>query len=344
MSRSNKSVRTAILLAVAGVLGAVSFVGVGALRDQGRDDPVAEDAEPSTAAVSVDSLAETVEASGTIGHEPALEVDSSLSGTVLAIVQPGEVVSSGDVLARVDDRAVVWLDGDLPAWRDLEVGDEGDDVEQLEVALTDLGFNGGSVTVDDSYTAATAEMVERWQESLDVDASGAVELGSVVFAGDRDRVASVEADVGDSVEPGPLVSLGTDRRVATLEVDPADGVGLGVGDVVEVALPDRSVAAATVTTIQQGTETWIVTAALDDADLPAQDTIEIAGTWEHTIATDVLTVPSSAVLRLDDGSYVVDVVDEVGDLDRRQVSLGTSVGTRTEIVSGLTAGDVVLVL
>ena len=74
------------------------------------------------------------------------------------------------------------------------------------------------------------------------------------------------------------------------------------------------------------------------------DTITIEASWEHIIAADVLTVPSSALLRRDDGRYVVDVVDDGGGLDRRQVALGVSEGTRTQIVSGLSAGDVVVVL
>ena len=43
-------------------------------------------------------------------------------------------------------------------------------------------------------------------------------------------------------------------------------------------------------------------------------------------------------------NYVVDAIDEDGELDRRRVTLGVSEGTRTQILSGLAAGDVVLVL
>ena len=57
------------------------------------------------------------------------------------------------------------------------------------------------------------------------------------------------------------------------------------------------------------------------------------------------TIPNSALLRLDDGGYVVDVVGELGELDRRQVALGVSAGhARSEIVSGLSTHDIVVVL
>ena len=269
----------------------------------------------------MNSLTRTLEATGTIAYEPALAVQSTLTGTVLEIVAPGDTVSSGDVLARIDDSAIVWLDGELPAWRSLDVGDEGDDVEQLETELTNLGFNDGDVTVDDEYTEATAAMVERWQESLGLEPTGDVELGTVVFSGDRNRVAAVEAAVGDRVSPGALIHLGSDDRVADLAVAPADAVHLAIGDEIEAVLPDRTAVTATVTGIVEASEIWTVTAAVDGVDLAARDTITIEANWEYTIAADVLTVPSSALLRLDDGRYVVDVVDEGGGLDRRQVAL-----------------------
>ena len=60
------------------------------------------------------------------------------------------------------------------------------------------------------------------------------------------------------------------------------------------------------------------------------------------VAADVVTIPSSGLLRLDDGTYVVDVVDDDGSLDRRAVAIGAVVGTRTVIESGLAPGDQII--
>jgi peptidoglycan hydrolase-like protein with peptidoglycan-binding domain len=344
VSRTKQVFQVAVAVVGVAVLAAGAVVGLQKLGDRADDETEATNPEISTASAAVASLTRTLEASGTIEYEIALVVDSPSSGTVLEIVEPGDTVSSGDVLARIDDQVIVWLAGEIPAWRSLTVGDEGDDVEQLERALTELGFNDGTVTVDDEYTSATADMVERWQDSLGVEPTGAVALGSVVYTGDRNRVAKVEAGVGDRVSAGPLISLGTDIRIATLDVDPADGVHLKVGDAVEAMLPDRTLVTATVVSVVETAEVWTVTATIDDGELPERDTIAVDASWQRTIADDVLTIPSSALLRLDNGAYVVDVVDESGDFDRRQVALGASVGTRTEIVSGLAAGDEVVVL
>lgn len=344
MSRTKQIFRVGVAIVGVAAVAAGAVVGFQELSDRADDDAEATNPEISTASAAVASLTRTLEASGTIEYEPALAVDSPSSGTVLEIVEPGDTLSSGDVLAGIDDEVIVWLAGEIPAWRSLTVGDEGDDVKQLERALTELGLNDGTVTVDDEYTSATADMVERWQDSLGVEPTGDIDLGSVVYTGDRNRVAGVEAGVGDRVSAGPLVSLGTDTRIASLDVDPADGVHLAVGDTVEAMLPDRTVVTATVVSVLETAEVWTVTATVDDGELPERDTIAIDASWQRAIADGVLTIPSSALLRLDNGTYVVDVVDEWGDLDRRQVALGASVGTRTEIVSGLAAGDEVVVL
>lgn len=333
----------AVAVAAAAVTGGV--VGTRVASERLADDAATADfADVSTARASVGTLSETVEAAGTIGYGTSVEVRAVSGGTVLDIVDAGETLESGDVLARIDDVAIVWLDGETPAWRSLRSGDEGHDVEQLEAALSDLGFNDGTVTVDTEFTDATADMVSRWQESIEVEPTGRVELGSAVYTGDRDRVARVAATVGAQVAPGPLLDIGTAERLATFELTPADAVHLEVGDLVNVMMPDRSIVESTVHTVVRAPGAWTVTSAFTDTDLPTRDTIAVDVTWEYVIADEVLTIPSTALLRLDQGGYVVDVVDEGGRADRRPVTVGVSVGTRTEILSGVTAGDEVIVL
>ena len=344
MNRSTQIVRAAVTTAGLAALAVGAVVGLQQLSDGSGDAPDGAVAEINAATAATTSLTRTHEAAGTIEYESAVDVELASGGTVLEIVEPGDTLSSGDVLARVDQQAVVLLAGGIPAWRSLIVGDVGDDVEQLERALAELGFDDGAVTIDDEYTDATADMVERWQESIGVEPTGDVTLGSVAFVGDRSRVATVGVAVGDRVPPGVLLSLGTDDRIATLAVDPADGVHLSVGDTVEAMLPDRTIVEATVSAVVEAADVWTVTATVVDDELPERDTIAIEASWERTVAEDVLTIPSSALLRLDNGAYVVDVVDASGAFDRRQVALGVSVGTRTEIVSGLAPGDEVVVL
>lgn len=85
-------------------------------------------------------------------------------------------VAAGDVLFTVDLRPVVIGRGVVPAFRNLQAGDSGVDVEQLEAMLVELGFL--SVQADDLFDAATTTAVRSWQASLGVTTDGSRSAGS----------------------------------------------------------------------------------------------------------------------------------------------------------------------
>lgn len=339
-----RRVATAVVVVVAFV-GAV--IGGRLLVDRLSDDEVADESasDVSTAVAEVRTLSIDYEAAGSLTYEPSIAVTTPVAGTIVDVVDVGTMLTSGDVIAVVDDAPVVWLDGAVPAWRTMTEGDVGVDVAQLETVLDAMGFNGDAeVTVDDEFTAATAAMVESWQEATGAPANGRVDLGTVVFGGARSRVAGVAVATGESVGAGDeLVSLGSEVRIASFAVTPTDAVTLEPGDTVSVGLPDRSTVEATVDQVARGADTWTVTTSFGPVDLPALDTIDVTLEWERLAAAEGLTIPSSSLLRLDDGSYVVDVMSG-GFHDRRTVEIGIAVGTRVEIINGLSEGDVVVTL
>jgi hypothetical protein len=75
----------------------------------------------------------------------------------------GTTVGEGSVAMSVSGRPVFVLSGAQPSHRDLAPGTEGPDVEQLEAALSRMGFAPG--TVDGSYDGRTAAAVASWYES-----------------------------------------------------------------------------------------------------------------------------------------------------------------------------------
>jgi len=91
------------------------------------------------------------------------------AGTVTALPADDATIAQGDVLYEVGGEPVIALYGDVPAYRsmrDLSDNMTGADVAQLEAALVALGYDpDGTVTVDDEFTDATEQMVERWQDS-----------------------------------------------------------------------------------------------------------------------------------------------------------------------------------
>ena len=338
-----KIVSSALVAAAVAAVGAAAWVA----NDRLSVEEVVDESEPeiTSSVAEVRTLSVEYEAEGTLVYEPAIAVVAPSAGTVTGIVEAGVSLSAGDVIAVVDDVPIVWLDGDVPAWRAMAEGDVGDDVAQLESALDALGFNGDrDVTIDDEFTSATAAMVEDWQEAIGASVTGRVELGTVVFGGDRSRVAGVSVAVGASVAAdAELVSLGSVDRIASFEVSPGDAVTLAVGDQVSVRLPDRSVLDAVVEHVEQAADTWTVTTTSGQVELPELDVVDVGLEWTRDVVTDAVTIPSSALLRLDDGTYVVDVLlDDV--TERRVVEIGTAVGTRVAVSSGLSTGDVVVTL
>ena len=266
---------------------------------------------------------------------------------MLELVGVGDTLANGDVIAVIDARAVVWLDGAVPAWRSLASGDEGVDVLQLETALTAIGFNpDGDVAIDEDYTSSTAAMVKDWQASLDQDETGRVEIGTIVFGGERTRVATVDVLVGASVtDANQLISLGTDSRYATLQAAPDEAATLDIGDPAAIELADGSQIDGVISALATGSDAWDITVTFPgDVDFPSADVTNVEMSWSTEMAADVLTIPSSALLRLDNASYVVDVVGDDGSTNRTPVTVGIVVGTRAQITSGLGAGDTVLSL
>ena len=135
--------------------------------------------------------------------------------------------------------------GSTPAYRDLETGvEDGRDVLQLEENLAALGFDPG--IVDETFTSDTAGAVSDWQESHDLDETGAVELGRVVFLPGPRRIGEHKASVGSVLSEGTeVLETSSTRRVVSIELDASLQSIARSGDRVEVTLPEgRSQTAA----------------------------------------------------------------------------------------------------
>lgn len=225
-------------LVAGAVIGCAATVGVTTWNDSSDDDPadvVVADVELTTAEVELRDLIEEVEWSGTLAAGAGSTVSAPAAGTITAIAAPGDTIGRGDVIARIDERPVVALIGSTPMWRDLDVGDEGDDVLQLEINLSALGFDpDGDVTVDGVFTSATATMVDAWQASLGLDETGDVGQGDVVvIAGESDVVTTVA--VGTSIQAG--------AELVTLETPSVSLDVIGRADDTDTAEPIDSIAA-----------------------------------------------------------------------------------------------------
>lgn len=133
-------------------------------------------------------------------------------GVFTAVPAEGDLLADGDVLARVDGEPIVVLDGDLPSYRDLvppdarSDGTEGPDVRQFEEALVRLGFDpDGDMTIDESFTTVTSEIVELFEAEYGATIDGRLGLGDVYWTEQPLEVHEVRVEVGDRANDGVAV-------------------------------------------------------------------------------------------------------------------------------------------
>jgi len=355
----------------AGLGAAATVLGVAALGAgwavTGRPRPAAPAAQVSTdtAAVTRGPVAERSRFTGTLGFDGTYPVTHlGAPGVLTAVAAAGSTLDRGGVLYRVADQPVYLLTGTVPAYRDLQLGvTAGPDVKELETDLVALGMDPGhDITVDETFTAATAAAIRRWQASWGLPASqrtGALPLGRVVFEPEALRVDQVPAGVGTRVGPGaPVLSATSTRQVVTCQIPVAQQATVRVGDQVQITvngLPGTStgtvvgVARTATAPGQQGGQqnnqpAATVTVTIRVSLPAAARSLDQAPTGVFiTTASkqDVLLVPVLALLPRAGGGYQVRLAG--GGYVPVTPGLFDEVTETVEVAGDLTAGELVQV-
>jgi peptidoglycan hydrolase-like protein with peptidoglycan-binding domain len=318
--RLDLKARAALIAVVAGA-ATVWAVGSGE-GSSGSVGPGSTAKATATAKVARTDLVSRTEVDGTLGYAGRYDVGGGRQGTITALPAEGSVVERGQALYRVDNRPVSLLYGDLPAWRRLAAGvDDGPDVRQLEQNLVAMGFaTDHELTVDDSFTSATARAVRRWQEALGVEQTGGLEQGDIVFLPGAVRVGELKAEKGAPAGQSAVFTATSTSRIVSVDLDASKQSLAKAGDKVEVKLPNGKTTAGTIASVGtvaqtrgQGENTKRVievTVTLDDP--AATGTIDQAPV-KVGITSDsrksVLAVPVNALLALSEGGYGVRLVD-----------------------------------
>ncbi|MBK3577087.1 peptidoglycan-binding protein [Streptomyces sp. MBT65] len=198
-------------------------------------------AGPVTVAVVRQSLTASVVATGSVEFasprplSPAGPVGTGAStGTdgegaeqrVTKAPVAGTKIKEGDVLMTVNGRPVFALGGSVPMYRALGPGSSGDDVTQLQKALTRLGFAPGAIS--GTYGQGTATAVSDWYRSKGYDAqepspADQQQLGVLEQAVSAAQEAllttnSTSPSTG-SASPGP--QSGTEQQIHEIQVKSA---------------------------------------------------------------------------------------------------------------------------
>ena len=163
--------RIGALLLVLGVVAAAWTASwIAASRIESPADAAARTAPPTPSPILVPVeervLSSTVVTRGTarFGVPQVISIAPSTlkqdMGLITTLPARNARITEGNTLLTASGRPTFVLQGQVPAYRDLTPGLTGDDVRQLERALTRLGFDPGPV--DGKYDDQTSTAVHAW--------------------------------------------------------------------------------------------------------------------------------------------------------------------------------------
>ena len=115
--------------------------------------------------VSVRTLSEEITISGEMRREELQSINSVSAGRLTSLeLEEGDMVDAFTTLFTLDGRPSVSVNGDFSFYRELNVGSQGPDVEQLETILEMAGYEVG--IVDQFYTEETRNGLALWQDDF----------------------------------------------------------------------------------------------------------------------------------------------------------------------------------
>lgn len=307
-------------------------------RGQGGPDAPRRVTPVSVAPVERGSVGRSVTVSGVVEPIRIVGVNSQISGALLAVlVEEGNVVRKGGVLARVDDR-------ELQA--QLEAAEASYQVTQAAYERAQQLRDRKVITLpeyerDRTAFAAAKAQLEQVRTRI---------AYATVTAPINGVITEKRVEAGDVV--APQTRLFTLADVSTLVVrvgvSELDVVAVNVGDPVVLALdafPDRSFRGRVRRIFPTGDPTTRLVPV--EVALRAQDADDVRPgflarvTFALGTRQGVLLVPASALVG-GAGSESVFVVED-GRAIRRTVTPGVTSEGRVEIVAGLQAGEQVIV-
>jgi hypothetical protein len=346
--------KTLVLTGVAvAVVAATGGAVVGSSADEAP--PAAHLAAANTAKVEKGDLSAMVSQGGTLTYRARLDgspysVINQADGIYTELPDEGDKVACGDVLYRVDDKPILLLCGTVPAYRDLHMGDEGQDVRQLNRNL--------HVPDGDQFTSKTQKALEQLQHDEGLEATGELALDAAVFLPASARVAKVTGELGGPAHAGTAVAQATsDTLEVQVNLDASQQGEVKVGDRAEITLPGNRLVKGKVDRLGRVAESVGQDASAGAATIPAYIGLDhpgqARGLDKAPVQVDITTkgvenamsVPVTAIVGKSGGGFAVEVVRAGGRRDLVAVRLGLfdTGGGRVQVDGALHEGDRVAV-
>ena len=335
---------TTTVLVVAAVAGAAGWALATVMR------PAQDPLEASTytfATVEAGEITSSVNLNSIAEWTPTPIGSNQAAGIVTSVkVAPGDEVSQGSTLYLVNQRPIVVAEGSVPAYRAIGDGAEGEDVVQLQGMLASLGHFSGDADGKAGYRTVAA--IKSWQTSMGVPATGAVELGDVIYVPDLPARVSVDDEViarGKSVSGGEPVLLGLPSSPRfTLPVTEAQSAMIPTGTPVQITSPGGNAWEAVAGDRASEAQSQAVVVTLTGTEgqtICADECGEVPVTGEALLPSKIIIVPTVQGLVVPSSALMTDVSGQIVVIDaggaRRPVTVVASARGMSAI-EGVEAG------
>ena len=326
---------------------AIGALTLSACSGTNADAQAPQSFDGATATVTKGDLVGETTVQGTLHYADSYTLKSAFEGVVTALPTPGTSLTQGSHVYTVAGNNTYLLHGSIPAWRAFEEGmSDGEDVTQLETALSELGYF--EATPNAHFDWNTIAAIKKWQKALTLPQSGSLPLGTVLFAPEDLRIGALKARVGDNATmETELFAASSSRQVISANLKLSDQALGVVGNSVTVRLPgSAATTTGTITSVEpprekaseegskETTKERIIPITVTPDDTSALDGLQEAsvslGLTSETRA-GVLSVPLGALVALSTDQFGVEVVDEKGEIRRVPVTVGLFAGDRVEV-------------
>jgi peptidoglycan hydrolase-like protein with peptidoglycan-binding domain len=261
-------------------------------------------------------------------------------------IEDGVEVNAGSILYEVDLRPVVIAEGDVPSFREIGEGTVGEDVEQLQHFLTEVGYFFGES--DGRAQSGTVQAIRAWQDALGIEVTGTVGPGDLIFVPSLPMRVALD---GKTVYRGATLSGGEEilqglpaAPFFRIPVTEAQAVMVPTGTPINVSSPAGDIwsAFANEQTVDRDSgSSWITLIGPAGASVCADECGQIAVSGQSLLKAQIilvedvegLVVPSSALVT--DSTSNIAVVDREGE--RHIVSVESS-AKGISVIAGVEAG------
>lgn len=194
--------RTVWVLAAVSILALAIGIVIGRFVVKSPAQIAAEQEPPEAGPITVEvenrRISSDLAVRGDVVYDDAQDIvleTAEISGPAIvtgAVPEVGAELDAGSVIIEVAGRPVIALPGELPVYRSLRAGATGPDVEQLQQALRDRGYDAGS---SGTYDSATANAVAKLFTDAGYPAPEPDEGARDALRGAQDAVRSAESSL-----------------------------------------------------------------------------------------------------------------------------------------------------